>query len=78
MLSSTNDTGANIKQGRGAASSQTDQKTERSSNRRQPRSSRDDRVEPKLAEGGKPIENKVAQGEDGGRPRRRSRWKAAT
>jgi hypothetical protein len=53
------------------ASSQTDQKTERSSNRRQPRSSRDDRVEPKLAEGGKPIENKVAQGEDGGRPRRR-------
>ena len=68
---STNDTGANIKQGRGAESSQTDQKTERSSNRRQPRSSRDDRVEPKLAEGGKSIENKVTQGEDGGRPRRR-------
>lgn len=70
---STNDTGANIKQGRGAASSKADQKTERSSNRRQPRSSRDDRVEPKLAEGGKPIENKVAQGEDGGRPPRRRR-----
>ena len=68
---STNDTGANIKQGRGVASSQTDQKTEKSPNRRQPRSSRDDKVEPKLAEGEKlPIENK-AQGEDVGRPRRR-------
>ena len=68
---STNDTGANIKQGRGVASSQTDQKTEKSPNRRQPRSSRDNKVEPKLAEGEKlPIENK-AQGEDGGRPRRR-------
>jgi ribonuclease E len=76
---STNDAGANINQGRGVAAgqrpSQTDQKsqTERSPNRRQPRSSRDDRVEPKpLAEGEKlPIENKAAQGEDGGRPRRR-------
>jgi ribonuclease E len=68
---STNDTEANIKQGRGVASSQTDQKTEKSPNRRQPRSSRDNKVEPKLAEGEKlPIENK-AQGEDGGRPRRR-------
>ena len=68
---STNDTRAKIKQGRGVASSQTDQKVERSSNRKQPRSSRDDRVEPKLAEGEKlPIENKV-QGGDGGRPRRR-------
>ena len=68
---STNDTEANIKQERGVASSQTDQKTEKSPNRRQPRSSRDNKVEPKLAEGEKlPIENK-AQGEDGGRPRRR-------
>ena len=75
---SINDTGANINQGRGVVGqnlSQTDQKnqTERSPNRRQPRSPRDDRIEPKpLAEEEKlPIENNAAQGEDSGRPRRR-------
>ena len=75
---SINDTGANINQGRGVVGqnlSQTDQKnqTERSPNRRQPRSPRDDRIEPKpLAEEEKlPIENNAAQGEDSGRQRRR-------
>ena len=77
---STNDTGGTLTQGRGVAgqhSSRTDQKNqaERSYNKKQPRSSRDEgvRAESKsLAEGEKlPVENKTVQGEDGGRPRRR-------
>jgi ribonuclease E len=79
---STNDTGGTLTQGRGVAgqhSSRTDQKSqaERSYNKKQPRSSRDEGVKAKaksksLAEGEKlPIENKKVQGEDGGRPRRR-------
>lgn len=77
---STKDTGGTLTQGQGVAgqhSLRTDQKNqvERSSNRKQPRSSRDEgvRAESKsLAEGEKlPVENKTVQGEDGGRPRRR-------
>ena len=77
---STNDTGGPLIQGRvtaGQHSSQTDQKgqTEKSFNRKQPRSSRDEkiRVEPKsLAKGEKLlVENKVVQGDDSGRSRRR-------
>ena len=77
---STNDTEGTLTQGRevtGQHSSRTDQKNqaERSSNRKQPRSSRDEgvRAESKsLSEGEKlPVENKTVQGEDGGRPRRR-------
>ena len=77
---STNGTGGTLTQGRGVAgqhSSQTEQKgqAERSSNKKQPRSSRDERVRAEsksLIEGEKlPVENKTVQGEDGGRPRRR-------
>lgn len=77
---STNDTGGTLTQGPGAAgqhSSQTNQKNqaERSYNKKQPRSSRDEGVKAEsksLAEGEKlPVKDKTVQGEDGGRPRRR-------
>ena len=77
---SSNDTGNTLTKGREAASqrtSRTEQKnqTERSSNKKQSRASRDEKVKAEsksLVEGEqKSVENKVVQGEDGGRPRRR-------
>ena len=77
---STNDTGGTLTQGKEVAvqrASRTEQKSqaERSSNKKQPRSSRDSRVKTEsksLVEGEQlSVENKVVQGEDGVRPRRR-------
>ena len=79
---STNDTGGTLTQGLGVVAGQhssrgAEQKgqTERPSNKRQPRSSREERIRDEsksMVEGEKLlVEKKAVQGEEGGRPRRR-------